>query len=317
MPDIRITHGTRYRYLAPVALTPHRLMIRPQDSHDLRLHDATLTVDPPPATTRWAHDVFGNSVCYLEWAETARTDHLVVTSRLDLTHYPAGPTLPGATLDPAAEFFPFSYASDEVPDLARLTERQVPDPAGLVDSWARRFVGTRLPTLAVLEAMTQAVKNGFVYEAREAEGTQSPSETLSRGTGTCRDFALLMMEGVRALGLAARFVTGYLYDSEAQGGTIGGGATHAWCSVYLPGAGWVEYDPTNGLTAGTNLIRIASTRTPEQAVPMAGGFIGRPGDALPMEVEVTTEVRSAAIRSAENRSAENRSARSRSAPAAG
>jgi transglutaminase-like putative cysteine protease len=264
-------------------------MIRPQDSHDLRLHAATLFVDPPPATTRWAHDVFGNSVCILDWGDGARTDYLTVTSRLDLTHYPTGPSLPGASLDPAAEHFPFSYAVEEVPDLARLTERQVPDPARLVDSWARRFAGTRAPTLTMLETMTQAIKSGFTYEARNEEGTRPPPETLERGSGSCRDFALLMMEGVRVLGLAARFVTGYLYDTASQG-TVGGGATHAWCSVYLPGAGWVEYDPTNGLTAGANLIRVASTRMPEQAVPMAGGFIGRPGDALPMEVEVTTEV---------------------------
>lgn len=264
-------------------------MVRPQDSHDLRLHAATLTVDPVPATTRWAHDVFGNSICFLEWREGMRTHHLSIVSQLDLTHYPAGPALPRATLDPAAEQFPFSYAVEEVPDLARLAERQVPDPARLVDSWARRFASSRLPTLQLLEAMTQAVHEGFIYEARYAEGTQPPTETLQRGHGTCRDFALLMMEAVRSLGLAARFVTGYLYNTDAHE-TIGGGATHAWCSVYLPGAGWVEFDPTNGLIAGTNLVRVGSTRTPEQAIPMAGGFIGQPGDALPMEVDVTTAV---------------------------
>ncbi len=218
-----------------------------------------------------------------------RTSQLSIVSQLDLTHYPAGPSLPRATLDPAAEQFPFSYAAEEVPDLARLAERQVPDAGHLVDSWARRFVGSRLPTLRMLETMTHAVKEGFTYEAREAEGTQSPSQTLERGRGTCRDFALLMMEAVRSIGLAARFVTGYLYDTSAQTMT-GGGATHAWCSVYLPGAGWVEYDPTNGLIAGTNLVRVGSTRTPEQAIPMAGGFIGGPGDAMPMDVNVTTQV---------------------------
>lgn len=289
MPTLRITHGTLYRYHVPVGLTPHRLMVRPQDSHDLRLHAATLTVDPGPATTRWAHDVFGNSICLLEWPEGMRTNHLSIISQLDLTHYPAGSALPRATLDPAAEHFPFSYAVDEVPDLARLAERQVPDPARLVDSWARRFTSSRLPTLRLLETVTQAVKEGFVYEARYAEGTQAPIETLQRGSGTCRDFALLMMEAVRSLGLAARFVTGYLYDTDTQG-TIGGGATHAWCSVYLPGAGWVEFDPTNGLIAGTNLVRVGSTRTPEQAIPMTGGFIGGPADALSMVVDVTTQV---------------------------
>jgi len=289
MPSLRITHGTLYRYHVPVGLTAHRLMVRPQDSHDLRLHAATLTVDPAPATTRWAHDVFGNSICFLEWPEDMRTPHLSIVSQLDLTHYPAGPDLPRATLDPAAEHFPFSYAVEDVPDLARLAERQVPDRARLVDSWARRFANGRLPTLQLLEAMTRAVQEGFAYEGRQAEGTQPPAETLARGRGTCRDFALLMMEAARSLGFAARFVTGYLYNTGTQG-TIGGGATHAWCSVFLPGAGWVEFDPTNGLIAGANLVRVGSTRTPEQAIPMTGGFIGGPADALPMEVDVTTEV---------------------------
>lgn len=290
MPELRITHGTRYRYRTPVALGPHRLMVRPQDSHDLRLHAATLTIDPPPETTRWAHDVFGNSVCHLSWPDALRTDRLALTSQLELTHYPAGPALPRATLDPASEYFPFSYAAEEAPDLARLAERQLPDPARLVDAWARRFATGQQRTLALLEAITQAIHQGFAYAARTEEGTQPPAQTLETGSGTCRDFALLMMEAVRSLGLAARFVTGYLYDSGTQG-ALGGGATHAWCSIYLPGAGWVEYDPTNGLLAGTNLVRVASTRTPEQAIPMAGSFTGTPGDALPMEVDVTTAVR--------------------------
>jgi len=274
-----------------VGLLAHRLMMRPQDSHDLRLHSATLEVDPPPQTTRWAHDVFGNSICLMEWPRDVRTNRLSIISRVELTQYPAGPALPRATLDPAAEIFPFSYAADEVPDLARLAERQVPHPGRVVDAWMHRFLGPagnpRTPNL--LETVTQAVKSDFTYCSRTAEGTQTPAETLERGSGTCRDFALLMMEAVRSLGLAARFVTGYLYDTGTQQAK-GGGATHAWCSVYLPGAGWVEYDPTNGLVAGANLIRVGSTRTPEQALPIAGGFVGDPSDPLPLTVDVTSEV---------------------------
>lgn len=86
-------------------------MLRPQDSHDLRIQSATLTVTPEPADTRWAHDVFGNSVCHLSWPEALRTDALSIVSHLALIHYPAGPEVPRATLDPAAEEFPFSYAA--------------------------------------------------------------------------------------------------------------------------------------------------------------------------------------------------------------
>jgi transglutaminase-like putative cysteine protease len=291
MAHLTVKHRTEYTYNKPVGLTPHRLMIRPQDSHDLRLHTATLTVEPPPRTTRWAHDVFGNSLCLLEWAPETRTKRLCITSELELTHYFAGPELPRATLDPAAEQFPFSYAVEEVPDVARLAERQTPDPRRVVDGWARRFIkgAGNTATLPMLEAMTKAIHKEFRYEAREKEGTRNPAETIEIGGGTCRDFALLMMEAARCLGLAARFVTGYLYDGAATG-VVGGGATHAWCAIYLPGAGWQEFDPTNGLVAGDNLIRVGSTRMPEQASPVSGGYVGTAGDFAGLKVDVTVTV---------------------------
>jgi transglutaminase-like putative cysteine protease len=296
MPEVQIIHRTEYGYQRPVGLLPHRLMLRPQDSHDLRLHDATLAVDPAPATTRWAHDVFGNSICQIEWPDDLRTDLLRITSELTLTHYPAGSDLRRDALEPAAEIYPFSYAADEIPDLSRLTERQLPDPEHAVDAWARRFVVRegKAHTLELLEKITRAIKAEFTYIGRDVQGTQAPAQTLAHGTGTCRDFALLMMEAVRSLGFAARFITGYLYEGAAapgpDGSTQGGGATHAWCGVYLPGAGWVEYDPTNGIIAGTNLIRVGVTRTPGQAVPVAGGYVGDPTDPLPLRVDVCARV---------------------------
>jgi transglutaminase-like putative cysteine protease len=138
--------------------------------------------------------------------------------------------------------------------------------------------------------MTTAIKQQFKYAAREAEGVQTPLETLSLGTGSCRDFAVFMMEAARGLGLAARFVSGYLYDESlvgAAGGMVGGGATHAWVQVFLPGAGWIEYDPTNALIGGRNLIRVAVTRDASQAVPLAGTFTGKTDDFVSINVEVT------------------------------
>ena len=291
MHRLNITHTTEYAYHNPVGLLRHRLMIRPHDSHDLRLHTATLAVEPEPASIRWAHDVFGNSVCVLDWAPETRTKLLRIVSALELTHYPSGNAAPHATLDPGSETFPFSYAADEIPDLSRLTERQFPDPDGLVDDWARGFVaGADSPsTLGILEAMTQAIQQNLTYAARDAEGTQTPAKTLTLGSGTCRDFALLMMEAARALGLAARFITGYLYDS-GELAVRGGGTTHAWCAVYLPGAGWVEYDPTNGLLAGDHLVRVGVARSPSQALPVAGGYVGDPADPKGLSVDVTVEV---------------------------
>jgi transglutaminase-like putative cysteine protease len=147
--------------------------------------------------------------------------------------------------------------------------------------------------MRLLSTMTKAIRADFTYQARDTEGTNGPLDTLALGSGACRDFALLMMEAVRTLGFAARFVSGYLYDEklvESADPVVGGGATHAWCSVYLPGAGWVEFDPTNGLVAGRNLIRVCAARTPSQAVPIAGGYIGTAADFAGMSVNVEVSV---------------------------
>lgn len=292
MPQVRVVHTTEYRYHQPVRLTMHRLMLRPRDSHDLRLRSATLAVTPPPARTRWAHDVLGNSVCYLFWTE-GETSLLRLVSTLEIDHFPSAADLP---LDPAAETYPFSYSTDEAPDLARVIERHYPDRDRVVDAWAHRFLNPAGPTrtMDMLVAMTQAIKAEFAYEVREKKGTNPPLLTLRTGRGACRDLALLLMEAARSLGLAARFISGYLYDDRLtgrEGPVVGGGATHAWCAIYLPGAGWVEFDPTNGLIAGRNLIRVCSARTPEQAVPVGGGYVGRATDfaGLDVAVEVTVD----------------------------
>jgi transglutaminase-like putative cysteine protease len=135
--------------------------------------------------------------------------------------------------------------------------------------------------------LTYAIKEGFTYCRRSETGIQDPLTTLSLNRGSCRDFAILMIEAVRALGLAARFVSGYVYSpSLDESGHVGGGSTHAWCQVYLPGAGWVEFDPTNGIIGNRDLIRIAVARDPRQAVPLSGTWTGEPSDFLEMSVEV-------------------------------
>lgn len=288
MARIEIVHTTEYTYRNPVGLQRHRLMVRPDDSHDLRLHRVELKVEPEPSAVRWKHDMFDNSICFLEWPEMLRTERLSIVSTLDLTHHPDGQPLPHYDLELGAEVFPFSYAQSEIPDLARLTERQMPDPNRNVDAWARRIVteAGSTDTLKVLESMTHAIKEQFRYGVRFDEGTQTAAQTLELGTGTCRDFAVLMMEALRSYGLATRFVTGYLYD-DTLNTMRGGGSTHAWCGVYLPGAGWVEYDPTNGLVAGTNLIRVGVTREAAQAIPISGSFIGSASDPISMHVDVS------------------------------
>ena len=283
---LTVRHETHYRYSAPVAFGPHRLMLRPRDSHDLRLVDAELTLSPP-GDVRWLHDVFGNSVAEASFSQWA--PELLIVSTLHLEHF--GLTRPVFPIAPEAQVYPFVYSSSDRTDLGRLVERHYPDPQGQVETWAKRFVkGRFMSTYNLLSNMNAAIKNEFTYNVRTLEGTQSPVETLQYGSGTCRDFALLFMEAVRSLGFGARFITGYLYDpalDNAGGPMQGSGATHAWADVYLPGAGWVEYDPTNGLIAGQNLIRIAVTRDPSQAIPIAGTFDGTKGHPLGMSVDVT------------------------------
>ena len=291
MMYLTVRHATHYRYSNPVSLGVHRLMLRPRDSHDLRLVDAELTLSPP-GQTRWMHDVFGNSVAEVEFPQAA--PELLIVSTLHLERYGlARPTFPIA---PEAQLYPFVYSANDRSDLGRLLDRHYPDPTGLVDAWAKRFVtGRFMSTYNLLSNINGAIKSEFSYGERFEEGTQSPIETLQRKSGTCRDFALLFIEAVRSLGFGARFVTGYLYDPALDGSTgamQGSGATHAWADVYIPGAGWVEYDPTNGLIAGENLIRVAVTRDPSQAVPVSGTFDGTQGQFLGMVVDVTVNASS-------------------------
>jgi transglutaminase-like putative cysteine protease len=287
MKQLTVRHSTIYRYARPVTFGPHRLMLRPRDSHDLRLVRTELTLSPP-AQLRWLHDVFGNSVAIANF--TAEGAELRVESVLHLERYAL--ERPVFELEPDAATYPFVYSSTDRTDLGRLLERHTPDPNGVIEAWARGFVmGKQTDTLALLADINKGIKEQFGYAARDDEGTQTPIETLERGSGTCRDFAFLMIEAVRSLGFGARFVTGYLYDPKldtgGDDGTRGAGATHAWCEIYLPGAGWVEYDPTNAIIGAAALIRVAVTRDPSQASPISGSFDGGPGDYQGMTVEVT------------------------------
>jgi transglutaminase-like putative cysteine protease len=286
MKLLTVRHATTYRYSAPVSFGQHRLMLRPRDSHDLRIVEASLTLSPP-GRIRWMHDVFHNSVALVDFDGPGT--ELSIASTLVMERWAlARPDFPIA---PEAEMYPFVYSANDRSDLGRLLERHYPDPRNVVDGWARHFVlETPTNTYNLLATMNAGIRGGFTYNAREEEGTQSPVETIEKNSGTCRDLALLFIEAARSLGFGARFVSGYLYDPALDGGggtaVQGAGATHAWAEVYLPGAGWVEYDPTNGSIAGENLIRVAVTRDPAQAIPIAGTFAGD-AEFLGMEVEVT------------------------------
>ena len=238
------------------------------------------------------HDVFGNSVRIARFGEEA--SELTFESTVELDHRPA----PLSEEPWATEAgYPVVYSPDDYADLARCIERHHPDPQRKVEHWAQRFVGAEgsHDVLSMLAAMTRAIHTDFRYNSRLEIGTQTPLETLRLGTGSCRDFALLMMEAVRSLNLAARFVSGYIYSrAPARDDRVGGGHTHAWVRVYLPRCGWVEFDPTNGIVGSTDLVRVAVARHPRQAMPLCGTWEGASGDYSGMEVEVDVRVRSKA-----------------------
>jgi transglutaminase-like putative cysteine protease len=285
MKILTVRHVTTYRYKQPVSFGEHRMMLRPRDSYDQRLIEARLVIVPEPAVLNWTHDPFGNCVAIARFAGRAAELKFDSTIRLD---HERNNALEFELEDYAREY-PFSYSSEEIPDLLRAIERQYLDRDREVDRWARQFLkqGGATGTRELLAAMTHAINERFTYASRVEMGTQDPAQTLKLGSGSCRDFALLMMEAVRALGMAARFVSGYLAPSgRVDRKRLGGESTHAWCEVYLPGAGWVEYDPTNGLIGNEELIRVAVVRDPRQAVPISGSWTGFPSDFIDMTVDV-------------------------------
>ena len=282
-----IVHTTVYSYLKPVTFGEHRVMFRPRDSHDLRVLATDLQVSPE-ASVRMIQDPHSNSVALVQPLAPATELKIVCSFTIEHAHT-NNLELP---LSPSAEVFPFAYSLDERFDLEHYLRPNHDDPGGHLTAWARQFIRTDgyTGTRDLLVRMNQAIRDNFRYAARDDEGTQAPQETLKRGSGSCRDFALLMMEAARRLGVATRFVSGYLYDPALDGseseGTVGAGATHAWLQAYLPGAGWVPFDPTNNLLGGNQLIRVGVARDPSQAAPIAGSWYGEPGAYLGLSVSV-------------------------------
>lgn len=262
--------------------------MRPRESFDQRLVSTRLDITPDPRELRWLHDVFGNSVAIA--AFDRRATALQVVSEVCLDHTPLDHH--AIDVEEYARLFPFTYSSEDMPDLLRSIERQHLDSGRVVDNWARAFVrndGTT-QTVAMLTDMAMNIKNTFTYVPRHEKGTQTPIETLAKRQGTCRDFAVLMIEAVRSLGFAARFVSGYVYDPSRSEGRVGGGNTHAWVRIFLPGSGWVEFDPTNGITGSRGLVRVAIARDPYQAVPLSGTWAGFPSSYIGMQVEIDVQV---------------------------
>lgn len=283
MPTVSINHVTRYRYQREVFFGEHRILVRPRESYDQRVLRADLTIDPQPRSLRWLQDVFGNAVAIAQFDTEA--DKLEIRATAEVEHLPIKPK--DIAVEEYARTYPFTYSAEDMPDLLRSIERRYPDPDREIDRWARDFLseGTS-DTLEILRRMTQAIYTQFEYEPRFEKGVQSPLSTLRLRKGTCRDYAVLMMEAVRALGFAARFVSGYLYSAGSDHTPIGGHSTHAWLRVFIPGSGWIEFDPTNGIVGNLGLVRVAVAREPSQALPLSGTWVGQRGSHIDMDVDV-------------------------------
>ncbi|HYD45347.1 MAG TPA: transglutaminase family protein [Phenylobacterium sp.] len=271
MTRLLIRHETRYSYERPVSFGAHRLLVRPRDSHAVRVLDASLSFDPN-GTTRWMYDALGNSVCWLQPQGEAQS--LSIVSRLTIERFPT-PITEAQVEDPHTAT-PIVYDLGDRAVLSPFIEPFTVDYSGALMTWLREHLSRAdEPALALLMRLNRAVHDEFEYNGRFEEGTQAPCLTAESRSGTCRDFAWMLVEVARRLGFAARFVTGYLHSPDEA--MRGAGATHAWCEVFLPGFGWTEFDPTNGLVESPDLIPVAVSRTPDEAAPIHGAIFGDPG----------------------------------------
>jgi transglutaminase-like putative cysteine protease len=285
---LTVRHITTYRYRQPVAFGEHWMMLRPRDSHDQSVLEARLQITPEPADLRWQQDEFGNHVAVARFTGSANA--LCFDSTIRLDHCAAD--IAKSDIAKYARIYPFVYDARDLTDISGFTEPQYADPRHELDAWVARFLrrSEQTCTWTLLGDLTRAIKQSFTYVPRHEKGIQDPLHTLAIGSGTCRDLAVFMIEAVRSLGLAARFVSGYLQVADANEDlTTGGGNTHAWAQVYLPGPGWVDFDAASGNVGNRGLVRVAVVRDPDQAIPLHGTWTGRASDNLGMAVEVRVQ----------------------------
>jgi transglutaminase-like putative cysteine protease len=281
MPILTVRHVTTYHYKQPVAFGEHRMMLRPRDDDDQKVLESELRITPEPSHLTWTKDTFGNHVATARFAE--RACELRFDSTIHLDHMPGD--FHAADIDDFARTYPFAYAAEDRSDLAPFIAPLPPDPK--LDRWAAKFLRRdgSADTRELLVDLTRTIRQNFKHVARHEKGTQDPVKTLKLGSGSCRDLAVLMIAALRSLGIAARFVSGYL-NLDDDDDRLTGGNTHAWVQVYVPGPGWVDFDPSSGMVGNQNLVRVAVVGEPRDAIPLLGTWIGAASDHLAMKVAV-------------------------------
>lgn len=282
MKRYKIIHQTDYDFSGMVYLLPHTLRLRPREGHELRIETSSLDISPP-AMLRWHRDVEGNSVAIATFNSSSQ--RLTIKSEITLQQYDQSPH--DFLVADYAVNYPFAY-KDEDRVLLSPYMKPLSDDSDRLVSWVNTllFADENIQTFALLLRLNQRIYQLLSYRIREEEGVQAAEQTLSSGSGSCRDAAALFMAAARQLGFAARFVSGYIYS---EGTTIQhgqSGATHAWAEVFIPGAGWKGFDPTIGNIVGADHIAVAVARVPESVPPIAGAFQGAPEAKMSVKVWV-------------------------------
>jgi transglutaminase-like putative cysteine protease len=294
---LTIRHRTTYRYRQPVAFGEHRMMLRPRECPQQRVVDIRLAIEPQPVLLHSVEDSHGNHIGIATFAGRARTLSFESTVRVEHRPVDLSRAMPPSAAADSTAAYP--TAGNDAGDEAALELYRARDPAALgaeVHAFARRFLpeGETIGAWPLFCAISDGIHRGFAYRRREAQGIQTPQETLQLGHGACRDFAVLLIAVARSLGFPARFASGYLASAFDLGDTQAasapdytGGHTHAWAQVHLPRLGWIDFDPTSGSIGRQGLVAVAVAAVPEEATPLSGSFLGFPGDTLGMEVAVT------------------------------
>jgi transglutaminase-like putative cysteine protease len=281
MQRYKIIHRTYYNYSKDVTLGPHTLLLRPREDHELRIESFMLKTTPP-ASLLWHRDVEDNSVAIATF--DVPTNQLVIETEVIIQQYNEAP-LDFMVADYAVHY-PFAYKADDKILLSPYMALPEQEELNVLNSWIATFwqPSEKIQTYTLLQRLAAHIYQTLKYQVREEPGVQAARQTLSYGTGSCRDFAQLFIQTARCLGLASRFVSGYLH-APLMVDTIG--STHAWAEVYLPGAGWKGFDPTIGKIAGSDHIAAAVARLSEAVPPIAGSFVGAAQSSLDVGVWVS------------------------------
>lgn len=278
---IHLVHETCYTYTRPVRFQPHRLVLRPREGHEVRLHGMNLTTSPP-SILHWHRDILDNSIAL------ARFDREAEELRIHSEFVISVPPLAEDGQSPIFVPQPSQVSGIEQLAASPFLQFIYPPEVGLLRKW---HVDSGLApgpgeTRAIFDELAAHIKASIAYTRREEPGVQSPAETLRLRTGSCRDVAVLMIETSRALGFPARFVSGYLESGNSRAGK---GSTHAWAEIYLPDWGWSGYDPSIGKRVGPGHIAIGVSHHPRGVMPVTGGYSGESGTTSTLKVAITTK----------------------------